>query len=213
MIGIFGGTFDPIHHGHLRTALDVFEALELDQVRFLPLKHAVHRDQPIASTEQRLAMVKAAIADQHGFEVDETELRRDGPSYMVDTLRSLRREFPDCPLALLLGIDAFNGFLRWHEPEEVSRLCHLILMGRPDYRLPNNGKLGKFVKKRITDNGAELEQTSAGRIYCQPVTQLAISSTTIRERIRRGASLSYLLPEPVIAIIEAQQLYRRQLSE
>lgn len=209
MIGILGGTFDPIHHGHLRTALDVLEALKLRQVRFLPLKQAVHRDQPQAGAEQRTAMIRAAIAGQPGFVLDETELLRDGPSYMVDTLHSLRRELPDTPLALLLGADAFNGFLNWREPEAISRLCHLILMGRPGYRLPDSGKLGAFVTDRITENSAELEQSSGGRIYYQPVTQLAVSSTDIRKRAGRGASLSYLLPEPVISIIEFQQLYRK----
>jgi nicotinate-nucleotide adenylyltransferase len=117
MIGILGGTFDPIHFGHLRTALDVRQGVGLDQVRYIPLHRAVHRDQPETPAELRMRMVQAAIAGEPSFVADDRELQRAGDSYSVDTLNSLREEFPDESLCLLLGMDAFNGFADWHRPD------------------------------------------------------------------------------------------------
>ena len=207
MIAILGGTFDPIHYGHLRTALDVMEALGLEQIRFLPLNQAVHREQPLATVEQRLAMVRLAIADQAGFALDETECRRQGPSYMVDTLRSLRNELGGIPLALLLGMDAFKGFLGWREPQAILNLCHLVVMGRPGYPLPTDGELGALVAQYATDNAEELQRHSGGRIYFQPVTQIDISASDIRARTAGNRSPRYLLPDPVIAMIRREELY------
>jgi nicotinate-nucleotide adenylyltransferase len=207
MIGILGGTFDPVHHGHLRTALDVKEALGLQQVRFLPLNQAVHRAQPEASAGQRLAMLRAAVADEPAFVVDESELRRDGPSYMVDTLGLLRQAFPQDPLVLLLGVDAFNGFLGWQSPGEVSRRCHLVLMTRPGYRLAASGPLGDFVASRLTTSIQDLQSSPGGHIYCQSVTPLAISATAIRQKACQGQSLRYLVPPAVMDIIQSRRLY------
>jgi nicotinate-nucleotide adenylyltransferase len=208
MIGILGGTFDPIHFGHLRTALDVQEALGLEEVRFLPLNQAVHRPQPQASPTRRLAMVQAAIAGQPGFLADASELERGGASYMVDTLNHLRERLGESvPLALLLGTDAFNGFLGWREPETVADLCHLVLMARPGYELPDQGELGTFVDRRLARDAAELKSRPGGRLFSQPVTQLAISSTDIRERLKRGQNPAFLLPGSVLAEIQRQGLY------
>ena len=121
MLGILGGTFDPIHHGHLRTALDVTETLGLREVRFLPLRHAVHRDQPETPAGLRLAMVRAAIAGEPRFVADARELRQDRPSYTLHTLESLRSEMGnEEPFCLLVGRDAFAGFLTWHRPGAID---------------------------------------------------------------------------------------------
>jgi nicotinate-nucleotide adenylyltransferase len=209
MIGILGGTFDPIHFGHLRTALDVQEALGLQQVRFLPLNQAVHRPQPEASAAQRLQMLRLAITDQPGFVADASELQRGGASYMLDTLLHLRQQLgADTPLGLLLGTDAFNDFLSWREPQQVADLCHLLLMTRPGYQLPQQGELAEFVAQRLCQDPAELSGPG-GRIYLQPVTQLAISATEIRQRVGQRRSLSCLLPPAVAEYIRQQGLYSK----
>ncbi len=211
MIGILGGTFDPVHYGHLRTALDVAEALSLSQVRFLPLGQAVHRQQPQATAEQRLAMLRLAIARQPRFVLDETEVRRDGPSYMVDTLRELRVHLgDDQPLCLLLGQDAFSGFMLWREPEAVAELCHLVVMMRPGSkgsdsidRSGDQSSLTPLILKDATD----LMTKPGGGVWFQSVTQLAISSTDIRRRTAVGLGLDYLLPTAVADYIRENRLY------
>lgn len=208
MIGLFGGTFDPIHNAHLRVALDVVEALDLEQVRFLPLQHAVHRAQPLADGNARLAMLEAAIADEPRFASDDRELRRGGRSYTLDTLRSLREELGnDIPLCLMLGSDAFNHFLSWHEPQQVAELAHLVVMQRPGYTLPPDPALQVMVEQRGSDLAADLHNVPGGRIWFQPVTQLDISATDIRERIGHGRSPRYLTPAPVAALIAEHGWY------
>src|SRR6185369_8670972 len=124
-IGIFGGTFDPIHYGHLRTAFELIQALRLSEVRFMPAGDPPHRDATIASPELRLQMVKAAIGQQPGFNVDDREMRRAGPSYSVDTLAELRAELPDRSLCLIVGMDAFLGLPTWHQWQNILTFSHL----------------------------------------------------------------------------------------
>ena len=212
MIGIFGGTFDPIHYGHLRIALDVKERLGLSEIRFTPLKQAVHRDQPLSTPTQRLQMVKAAIADQPGFVADDRELLRPGASYSVDTLTSLREEQGDQPLCLLLGSDAFNGFLNWHRPMDILKLAHLVVMSRPGEDKSDNPQLQALLTQHLTTDRAALKQQPGGLIYFQTVTQLDISSTRIRELVTRGQSVSYLLPPRVEAFIQQEMLYAIKLA-
>ena len=207
MIGIFGGTFDPIHYGHLRIALDIKERLGLSEIRFIPLNNAVHRNQPQTTATQRLAMVKAAIAGQPGFSVDERELMRTGGSYTVDTLTSLREELGDHPLCLLLGSDAFNGFLNWHRPMDILKQAHLMVMARPGETYSDDPHLQALLKERHSADIAPLHQQPGGLIYFQTVTQLDISSTRIRRSVDNGESLSYLLPLKVEATIKQERLY------
>jgi len=208
MIGVFGGTFDPIHFGHLRPALDVMQALGLDEVRFIPLHRAVHRDQPGTPAELRLQMVRAAIDGQAGFVADERELRRQGGSYTVDTLTSLREEFPDRPLCLLMGMDAFNGFADWRRPEEILGLAHLIVMHRPGQTGPEDARVKGLLEARRCRDDADLRRQPAGLIRLQTVTQLEISATRIRGLMAAGRSPRYLLPEAVLEIIGEHRLYR-----
>ncbi len=207
MIGILGGTFDPIHYGHLRTALDVQEALELKHIHFVPLKHAVHKKQPGTEAELRASMVQAAIAQHPGFVMDDCELHNDRPSYSLYTLQSFRRQMPHTPLCFLLGMDAFRDFLSWHEPMEILKLAHLVVMQRPGEEMPD-AQLQQLVAERSVENAAALRQQPGGSILFQPVTQLAISATDIRLRAQQGRSLRYLLPDAVITIIEKLKLYR-----
>jgi len=206
MIGIFGGTFDPVHNGHLRTALDVFEALGLEELRLVPLGRAVHREQPLTPPERRLALLRAAIEHQPGFLVDERELRRDRPSYTVHTLESLRDELGlERPLCLLLGRDAFNAFHTWHQPERILELAHLVVMDRPGHGLPDEPELRALMEDRMARDGAGLKERAGGLIWFQPVTRLDISSSDIRQRLAQGRSVRWLVPEPVLALLQRKE--------
>ena len=208
MIGILGGTFDPVHFGHLRTALDVMQGVGLAEVRFIPLHRAVHREQPQTPGSLRLQMLQLAIADQPGFVVDDRELRRRGDSYMVDTLDSLRDDVGQQPLCLILGGDAFRHFLSWRQPRVILQLAHLVVMQRPSHERIDDPQLRRLLEDHRADHRDELRQAPAGRILFQPVTQLAISSTKIRALVAAGHSPRFLLPESVLQLLERQGLYR-----
>jgi nicotinate-nucleotide adenylyltransferase len=213
MIGVFGGTFDPIHYGHLRAALDVHHALALRELRFLPLNVAVHREQPRASAAQRRAMVEAGIAGEPGFRVDDRELMRPGRSYSIDTLISLRDELGDKrPICLLVGGDAFNGFFDWHRPRDILELAHLVVMQRPGAPIQRDARLRTEVERRRATRRDELEGRAAGRIWFESVTQLDISSTRIRRMLALGRSPRYLLPDAVIRIARDCGCYAAETS-
>ena len=209
MIGILGGTFDPVHFGHLRTALDVMQGVGLAQIRFIPLHGAVHRDQPETPSSLRLQMVQAAIEDQSGFVADDRELKRQGDSYSVDTLASLQGDFPGERLCLLMGMDAFNGFLGWRQPEKILSLSHLIVMQRPGEAVSLEPELASLLAARQCQRPADLKAQKSGRILIHQVTQLEISSTRIRSMIAAGESPRYLLPAPVLELIRENRLYER----
>jgi nicotinate-nucleotide adenylyltransferase len=209
MIGILGGTFDPIHFGHLRTALDVMQGVGLEQIRFVPLHGAVHRDQPETPSSLRLQMVQAAIEEQPGFIADDRELKRQGDSYSVDTLASLRGEFPQETLCLLMGMDAFNGFANWRQPEKILSLAHLIVMQRPGESVSQEPEIASLLSARRCQDPADLKAQKSGRILIHQVTQLEISSTRIRSMIAANESPGYLLPTPVLDLIRENRLYER----
>jgi nicotinate-nucleotide adenylyltransferase len=207
-IGIFGGTFDPIHFGHLRTAFEVWQALDLAEMRFIPAGQPPHRGTPSCDPLHRLAMVRAATANQPGFAVDDREVRRDGPSYMVLTLRELRAEGPARPLCLVVGMDAFLGLPQWYEWREVLELAHVVVAHRPGWSAPADGPLGELLATRGTQRVADLHDNLAGRIHVRPVTQLEISSTELRDLIVAGRDPRYLLPDAVRAIIRDTACYQ-----
>jgi nicotinate-nucleotide adenylyltransferase len=209
MIGVLGGTFDPIHFGHLRPALDILQDLSLREIRFIPLNTAVHRTQPVATGAQRLAMVRVAVAGQSGFVVDERELERSGGSYSYDTLRSLRAEIgPDEPLCLLTGSDAFGELLTWYRWEDIARMAHLVVMRRPFASGPAAPELRSWMEPRLAAGPRELAQAPGGLVLFRDVIQLDISATAIRSLIARRLSPRFLLPEPVLTLIEHEGFYR-----
>jgi nicotinate-nucleotide adenylyltransferase len=202
---VFGGTFDPVHHGHLRIALDARETLGLSTVHLIPLAHAVHRDQPETPAALRLQMLQAALAGRDDLVADGRELQRAGPSYTIDTLRSLRRELPRARLCLLLGDDAFGGFAGWRNPEGILRLANLAVLQRPGHRPPGDPALETLLADHQVD--ALTEQPHGQIVFCQ-VTQLEISASDIRRRIAAGRSADFLVPPAVLALIERHRLYR-----
>ncbi len=206
-IGILGGTFDPIHYGHLRPALEVLETLDLAEIRFVPCRVPAHRGSPQITAGQRLALARLATVGQPGFLVDDRELRREGPSYMVETLASLREDFGDVPLCLIVGADAFGELHTWHRWRELSQFAHIVVMQRPGLPKPFVPVLEEFIAPRKVD-AATLRRQLAGGILFQPVTQLDISATYIRALLARGQSPRFLLPEAVLACIHERALYR-----
>jgi len=212
-MGIFGGTFDPIHYGHLRTAFEMLQALRFDEVRFMPCGNPPHRDTPHADAALRLEMVRAATEAQHGFVVDDRELQRDGPSYSVDTLAALRAEFPLRPMGLIIGMDAFLGLPKWYHWREILQLAHIVVAHRPGWRAPDMGPLGELLADRGTHRIGDLHQAKAGHIYIHDVTQLEISSSDIRELVAQGRDPRFLLPDAVRDVIDRSDCYALHVAD
>lgn len=196
-IGVFGGMFDPVHHGHLRTALELLERCALAAVRFVPCGQPPHRPPPAAGVALRADMLRAALAGEPRFVLDERELHRPGPSYMVDTLASLRAELGPVPLCLLLGADAFLGLPGWHRWEELPGLAHLIVVRRPGWELPAAGPLARLTSERLAQSPTQLSARPAGLVLTQSVTQLEIASSAIRALVAAGGDPRFLVPERV----------------
>ncbi|NNF40178.1 MAG: nicotinate-nucleotide adenylyltransferase [Woeseiaceae bacterium] len=196
-MGVFGGTFDPIHYGHLRTAFEMLQALRFDEVRFIPCGDPPHRGTTYASTAERLRMVELAVAGQPGFTVDDRELRRAGPSYTIDTLLALREEYPDRSLGLIVGMDAFLGLQSWHRWDEMLDVAHIIVAHRPGWKAPDMGALGDLIAESGTHRVRDLHASRRGRVHIHAVTQLEISSTEIRELVAAGRDPRFLMPDAV----------------
>jgi len=210
MLGILGGTFDPIHFGHLRPALDMQQALGLDEVRLIPCRVPPHRGAPFATPEQRLTMLRLAVHGEGRLSIDERELQREGPSYMVDTVLSLRAELGDeMPLALMIGMDALPGLDRWHRWRELVDLCHVVVSTRPGWEAPQGGEVAALVRERRVEEAAALRAAPAGKLLFCPVTQLDISASRIRGLLAEGRSPRYLLPDAVLEYIQVAGLYQQ----
>lgn len=207
-VGLLGGTFDPIHFGHLRSAVEVREYLALDELRLIPNATPPHRDSPGASAQQRLEMVCLATASDASLLVDDCELQRDRPSYTVDTLESLRAELgAEATLFLIVGWDAFSGLPGWHRWDEILQLASLVVLQRPeqDQELPE--VLKDLLAARSVGDASAMQATH-GEILCLAQTPLAISATHIRSLIQAGRSPRFLLPDSVLGYIETKGLYR-----
>ena len=207
MIGILGGTFDPIHYGHLRPAQEILHVFDLAEIRFIPAANPPHRRSPVATPEQRLRMAELAVAGIPGFTVDDREFRRGGLSYTVLTLESLRSEFGERSLCLLMGLDAFDGIETWHQWQRLPELAHFIVMTRPGWELPAGEKLPPWARDRVVRETAKLAQTSSGKIYFQAVTPQDISATRIREALARGETVKAWLPPVVLEYIRVNHVY------
>ncbi len=214
-LGIVGGTFDPIHYGHLRLGAEVKAALELSEVRLIPAGIPPHRPSPVASGADRLAMTELGCAEFAGLVADGREILRPGPSYTVATLQAIHAEDVKRPLALIIGSDAFAGLSSWHRWEQLFTLAHLVVVERPGApSLPEAAPpaLQEQWLRRLTTDPSRLFRQLAGAIVRQSVTPQPISATEIRAALARGASgraqVRGLLPAAVLAYIDRNQLYR-----
>lgn len=206
MIGVFGGSFDPVHYGHLRPVRETAGALRLKPVLYVPSGRPPHRPPPLASPEDRVAMLKLALGRDPAYRVDTREIERLGPSYTVETLESLRETYGDATFCLLVGMDAFLDLPSWHRWEEIFDLAHVAVMQRPG--IPEPVALPDWAEGRLCRSPHALGRVPAGRCYLQPVTPVDISSTQVRERLARGLDVSQWLPPAVLAYIREHRLYR-----
>jgi nicotinate-nucleotide adenylyltransferase len=206
-IAIFGGTFNPIHFGHLRSALELVEALSLRELRFVPAASPPHRRAPGVSAAHRAAMVEAAIAGEERFLCDRRELRRDGPSYTYDTLLSLREEIgARRPLILTVGSDAVLSLDTWYRWRELLDVAHLLVLARPGWTLPSEGVVADTLRRRQGEEQA-LRSTPAGVVLSRVLRPLHVASTDIRALLQSGRSARYLTPDAVLAYIREHGLY------
>jgi nicotinate-nucleotide adenylyltransferase len=208
-VGILGGTFDPIHFGHLRLAEELGDQLKLAQVRLIPAKLPPHRANPSVSAQDRLAMTRLAAAGNPRLVVDDRELRREGASYSVDTLLELRSELgAHVPLCLMLGVDAFVALMTWSRWQQLFNLAHLVVATRPGYaldldKLPE--PLGSISRTRLSNIPGDAPN---GRVIPREIAALDISASGIRQALSQGQSTRYLLPDSVLDYIRDHQLYR-----
>ncbi|MCR3960987.1 nicotinate-nucleotide adenylyltransferase [Aeromonas veronii] len=207
-IGLLGGTFDPIHIGHLRPAIEARDALGLAEMRLIPNHIPPHRANPFCSSEQRLAMVKLAAAENHHFVVDERELRRDKPSYTIDTLIELRHELPDTPLCFLMGMDSLLSLPSWHRWQELLDYAHLVVSVRPGWQPDYPAGVAQLLARHHTPDANALHQRLAGHIWLADNQPIELSATRLRALLDGGQDTRYLLPESVAHYIDQQGLYR-----
>ncbi len=202
MKALFGGTFNPIHNGHLALASEVVTAFALDCVEFLPSYQPVHRDEPETSPELRKQLVELAIAPYPQFRLNSCELERGGPSYAYDTLHSIKAQQPDTTICWLMGTDSFNSFLSWYQPEGILQLAHLIVCQRPQVVVDKTIFAGHQLK-----DGERLQDFTAGKIVFYPMQPNPCKATSIRRDLQTGASVDDCLPPPVLEFIQQNHLY------
>ena len=204
---MLGGAFDPVHYGHLRTAFELHNLLQLSEVRLIPSANPPHRPPHQASGTARMQMLEVAVAGLPWCSVDDRELRRQGPSWSVVTLEELRAESGNRSLCMILGMDAFLGLSNWHRWQDIFSLAHIVVAQRPGWAAAAKGALSPLITKRITRDVADLHNQPAGFIYIQEVTQLEISSSAIRASIAAGREARFLLPDSVLEIIRDTGCY------
>lgn len=203
-IGINGGTFDPVHYGHLRPALEVMQCLGFEQVRFVPCFRPVHKNAPNVSAQQRSDMIRLAIQKQPKFVLDTIEMDKGGPSYSADTLAILKQKFTDTSLVLMMGTDAFAKFHTWYKWQDILKLGNIVVMHRPGEPVPESGQSGEIYKHYHVSSFTQ----EAGQIMDVDVTQLDISSTLVRNHLLDGLSAEYLVPPCVMEYINEHGLYQ-----
>ena len=215
-IGVLGGTFDPIHYGHLRIAEEITEMAGLQQMRFIPAGLPRLRNAPVAAMGHRIEMTRLAIDDNRKFVLDEREVKREGASYTVESMRELRQESgPGTTLCFIIGADAFQKLVEWQDWRELFQLCHFIIAVRPGHALGLGRsdlplELGNEYAERLTMSAENLKHAPGGLILVAQTTLLDISATLIRERVATGKSIRYLVPDAIRDYIAANRLYRNE---
>lgn len=206
-IGLFGGTFNPIHFGHLRLAEELHETFQLDKVLFIPAGIPPHRAIPSVSSQNRAEMIALAIEDQAHFELSSYEIKKETPSYTVETLEYFRTIYPsETTFFLFLGMDAFLGLPQWHRWQALFDLTHIIVATRVGYHFPQTWD---WLRKRILPKNDSQTSAPTGQIFTHSFTELAISATQIRTLTQQHKSTRYLLPKEVSLYIEKYHLYRK----
>lgn len=195
-VGLFGGTFDPVHIGHLVAAEFVREACRLEEVVLVPARVPPHKEMPVASAEDRFRMVELAVAGRPGLTASRAELERDGPSYTVETLRRFRELRPGVRLAWILGADLLADFPLWKEPREIAAMADLIAVARPGY---NEQKGVQILRARFPE----------ARVEVVEIPRLDVSSSALRQRLAEGRTVSVLVPDPVLEYIGRNRLYAK----
>ncbi|MEP1469603.1 MAG: nicotinate-nucleotide adenylyltransferase [Halieaceae bacterium] len=207
-LAVLGGTFNPVHYGHLRSAIELVEHLGFSELRLMPCALPPHRETPACSAEHRAAMVELAVAGDARLSCDRRELNRNGPSYTVDSLQELRNECGEAvSLCLVMGCDAFLAIRSWKDWQRLLELAHIVVIGRPGWQLPADGPVADWLAIHRASSARVLAETPAGSIHIEELRPLAISSTEIRSLLQSGNSVRYLLPESVIDYIESFKLY------
>jgi len=205
-IGLFGGTFDPIHFGHLRPAVEIAEQYQLASLYMMPNHRPAHRGPTGATTQQRIAMLNLALQNTARLKIDSREARRDKPTFTVDTVEEIRAEKPKATILFFLGMDSFRAFDYWHDWEGILNLCNLVVLNRPGSDHTDFSR--QLLERQRANRGNEIVNGSTGVIETCDVTQLAISATDIRRRIADDQSVRFLLPDTVSEYIGANNLYR-----
>lgn len=206
--GVLGGTFDPIHTGHLRLAWEAKSRLGLDYVRLVPCHVPTHRESPDSTAKHRLTMAELACVGVPGFEVDNWEIQRNEPSYSVNTVIHIRDQIGDhAPLVFIMGMDAFNKFCSWEEWQTILKLAHLWVAHRPGSKMPEPHTTEHKLLQDLTRSPDDLLLSPSGKICVHETTALDISATNLRQQISEGITPRFLLPDPVWAYIQQNKLY------
>jgi len=208
MIAMLGGSFDPVHVGHCRVAIEVRDQLQIDQVRLIPCGQPPHREQFIATAAQRLQMLELAVADEPAIVVDDRELRLNRTSYTVYTLTDLRKEFVQQPICLIIGVDAYQQLATWCRWTQLFELAHLIVVQRPGYQVITSTVVAQYTEQRRISNPQQLFQERSGMLYFLEIPALDISSTRIKQLAATGKSIRYLVPDAVYNWIRDNQMYQ-----
>ncbi|MDX1734372.1 MAG: nicotinate-nucleotide adenylyltransferase [Halioglobus sp.] len=207
-IGVFGGTYNPIHFGHLRSAVELVEKLDLAQLRLMPCAVPPLRDEPGCSAQDRATMVELAVAGEPRLACDTRELRRSGKSYTIDSLVEIREEFgAGRSICMVMGCDAVLDIARWHRWRELLDWAHIVVLARPGWLLPESGAVADWLQAHRAQDAGALRAAAAGSILVEELRPLAISSTEIRQLLAAGRSVRYLVPQAVLEHIEAKALY------
>ncbi len=207
--GVFGGTFDPVHYGHLRSALELVERLQLERLRLMPSARPPHRVAPACPAEHRAAMVELAVAGESTLVCDKRELAREGRSYTIDSLAELRDELgAEVGLCMVMGCDALQGITTWRRWNELLDVAHIVVVARPGWALPEEGEVAHWLERHRRDDTGVLRREACGSVMVQELRPLAISSTEIRQLLAEGRSPRFLLPGPVLDYIQDRQLYQ-----